>query len=119
MQKGSPSKGARKGQLAERRAPDRSRRVAAKRQGKDEVLRGAEERSQDQSETDHSTRVCRKLSEGTQVLSFLGRLLLFPLAGSCPPLFFAALPQSHMEVGLRWVESTTFLLITSKLEDLH
>lgn len=35
-----------------------------------------------------------------------------------PSSFFAVLPQSHMEVGLRWVESTTFLLITSKPGDL-
>lgn len=118
MQKGSPFKGARKGQLGEKRTPNRSRRVTARRWGKVEVLCGAEEMSQNQSETDYSTESAGKLFEGTQVLSFLGRLLLFLLACSCPPLFFAALPQSHMEVGLRWVESTTFLLITSKLEDL-
>lgn len=35
-----------------------------------------------------------------------------------PSSFFAVLPQSHMEVRLRWVESTTFLLITSKPGDL-
>lgn len=58
MQKGSPFKGARKGQLAEKRTPDR--RVTARRRGKVEVLCGAEEMSQDQSETDYSTRVCRK-----------------------------------------------------------
>lgn len=60
MQKGSPFKGARKGQLAEKRTPDRSRRVTARKRGKVEVLCGAEEMSQDQSETDYSTRVCRK-----------------------------------------------------------
>lgn len=41
-----------------------------------------------------------------------------PVICQPPSPFFATLPQSHMEAGLRWVESTTFLLITSKPGDL-
>lgn len=43
---------------------------------------------------------------------------VIPVVCQPPSPFFATLPQSHMEAGLRWVESTTFLLITSKLGDL-
>lgn len=39
---------------------------------------------------------------------------VIPVVCQLPSPFFATLPQSHMEAGLRWVESTTFLLVTSK-----
>lgn len=47
-----------------------------------------------------------------------GLAAVIPVSWQLPSSFFALLPQSHMEVGLRWVESTTFLLITSKPGDL-